>query len=257
MGGLLPDKRCDWRWAAASQIGTSHLRTELPCQDAYAVRRLKNDGLFAIVADGAGSAEFGKQAAWMLCRLLSGHVQRWFQENCDLPSDDEIWSWIDNFRDRIALIARARAVAPRQFACTLAALICNPIGVIGLQVGDSAAVGRNGGAWESLIWPENGEYASSTFFVTDEPEPRLNILRKSAEYDAFALFSDGIGDIALEVIEQRPFAKFFDPMIAPIDAARHPGKLADLSTALGIYLDSPAICERTDDDKTLILFSAV
>ena len=128
---------------------------------------------------------------------------------------------------------------------------------LGLQVGDSAMVGRRDGIWDSFLWPENGEYASSTFFVTDSPEPRLNIVRRNAEYDAFALFSDGIGDLALEHLEQRPFAQFFDPMIAPIEAADTRGHLAELSAALGRYLDSPAICERTDDDKTLILLSSV
>ncbi len=44
-------------------------------------------------------------------------------------------------------------------------------------------------------------------------------------------------------------------MIKPVDHAGEAGKLANLSAALGRYLDSPAICERTDDDKTLVLVS--
>jgi hypothetical protein len=44
-------------------------------------------------------------------------------------------------------------------------------------------------------------------------------------------------------------------MIRPIDQSPESGKLAQLSFALGQYLDSPTVCERTDDDKTLILLS--
>ena len=61
--------------------------------------------------------------------------------------------------------------------------------------------------------------------------------------------------IALQQAQLRPHRGFFGPMIRPIDAAEGVGKLVDLSAALGRYLDGPAICERTDDDKTLVLVS--
>lgn len=255
MDGPLPGKQRRWRWAAASAIGSSHLQSGLPCQDAYAVRRLPNDGLFACVADGAGSASNSRQGAWLLCRQLIGTSQAWFKENRSVPDDEEIWSWIDAFRDQVSLLAEKRELRTRQFACTLAGLICSKDEIVALQVGDSAAVARKEGEWTSLIWPENGEYASSTFFVTDDPEPRFQISRVPAEFDAFAIFSDGIGDIALEQIEKRPYARFFDPMMAPVDNNEKFGKLASLSNSLKSYLQSPAICERTDDDKTLILIS--
>jgi len=45
-------------------------------------------------------------------------------------------------------------------------------------------------------------------------------------------------------------------MIKAVDEAEGKGRLASLSAALGQYLDSPRLCERTDDDKTLILISS-
>ncbi|MNN95437.1 hypothetical protein D3C76_1303440 [compost metagenome] len=75
------------------------------------------------------------------------------------------------------------------------------------------------------------------------------------EYDAFALFSDGLEAVALEQATQQPFARFFDPMLKPVDQMGGEGRLVELSGALARYLDSPALCERTDDDKTLILVS--
>ena len=127
--------------------------------------------------------------------------------------------------------------------------------LLALQIGDSAMVGRREGRWEAICWPENGEFASTTYFVTDDPEARLRTALLPLDYDAFALFSDGIENVALDHLGVLPHARFFDPMIKPVDGATGHGKLAKLSEALGRYLDSPALCERTDDDKTLILLS--
>jgi hypothetical protein len=55
----------------------------------------------------------------------------------------------------------------------------------------------------------------------------------------------------------QPHARFFEPMIRPVDQSPERGKLKQLSLALGQYLDSSAVCDRTDDDKTLVLLSGV
>jgi hypothetical protein len=137
----------------------------------------------------------------------------------------------------------------------LATIVVTPNEVVTLHIGDSAIVGRKGGEWDVLCWPENGEYASSTYFVTDDPEPRLNIIRHPIEHDAFALFSDGVGDLALSHMEQAAHPQFFNPMMRPVDAALGKGRLVELSDKLATYLAGPSVCERTDDDKTLILIS--
>lgn len=224
-------------------------------QDAYTVSELGKGSFFAAVSDGAGSAKFGSFGAWLTCRFLSVRFREWVHENPELPTDEVLSDWIDELRARISAIAARRDTVPRQFAATLAAIVVTPNEVITLHIGDSAVVGRNGGEWEALCWPENGEYASSTYFVTDEPEPRLNIIHHPCEYGAFALFSDGVGDLALSYLEQVPHTRFFDPMIHPIDIASGRGHLVELSAKLATYLADPSVCERTDDDKTLILIS--
>ncbi len=244
-----------WRWASASVIGTSHIRTDDRLQDAYAVSHIGSENVFAVVADGAGSAEFGAWGAWLTCRFLTVRFREWFQKNAELPVDGALEDWIDDLRDGISEIAQRRDSTSRQFASTLASILISPHEVLTLHVGDSAVVGRRGEAWDVLCWPENGEYASSTFFVTDDPEPRLSIAREPRKHDAFALFSDGVGDLALSHLEQAAHPRFFEPMMRPVDAALGQGRLVELSAALAKYLAGPSVCERTDDDKTLVLIS--
>lgn len=253
MGGpLLANPR--WRWAAASRIGTSHQRLGTRKQDAYGVR-LTSRALCTVVSDGAGSASHGGEGASLVCRHLILAFKDWFSNHDQLPGDEVIRCWIDELRDRLSAVAARRNLTRRQFAATLVMLVVFKDELLTLQIGDSALVGRQKGAWEALCWPENGEFASTTYFVTDDPEPRLRLFRGQCEYDAFALFSDGLETIALEQATQQPYARFFDPMIKAIDGADGKGRLAGLSDALAQYLDSPRLCERTDDDKTLILIS--
>lgn len=244
-----------WRWAAASRVGTSHIRMGTRKQDAYSVSQIDSKTLCAVVSDGAGTANYGGQGASLLCRNLVSRFRGWFESHDSLPDDKVIYYWLDVIRDQLSDAAERRGVTRRQFAATLVMLVIHENRVLALQVGDSALVARKNGLWEALCWPENGEFASTTYFVTDEPEVRLHTFYLDLEYDAFALFSDGIESIALEQATQRPFARFFDPMIKPVDQADGAGRLLGLSASLGSYLDSPALCERTDDDKTLILIS--
>lgn len=244
-----------WRWASASVIGTSHIQNGSRLQDAYAVSEISNGCLFAIVSDGAGSAKFGAFGAWLTCRFLSVRFREWVRKNHELPNNEGLAIWIDELRDRIFTIATRRSSVPREFAATLAAIVVAPNEAVTLHIGDSAIVGRKGEEWEVLCWPENGVYAASTYFITDDPEPRLNIVRHPREHSAFALFSDGVADLALSFLERTAHPQFFDPMIRPVEAALGKGRLIELSAKLTTFLASPRVCERTDDDKTLILIA--
>lgn len=244
-----------WRWAAASAIGTSHIRSGERLQDAYAVSTCGKNHVFAVVSDGAGSAVFGAYGAWLVCRKLKVCFQDWATKHERLPDDETLVGWIDEIRDCIAAIAQQRESAPRQFAATLAALFISRGELVALHIGDSAIVGRCDSKWRVICWPETGEYASTTYFVTDEPKQVMNIVREPPEYDAFALFSDGVGEFALSQLEQQAHPGFFEPMLRAVDASTNTGRLPTLSRELRTFLAAPSVCERTDDDKTLILIS--
>jgi hypothetical protein len=59
----------------------------------------------------------------------------------------------------------------------------------------------------------------------------------------------------LDFAEKRPHAPFFNGIIRPVEQSQSPGSDRQLASALSRYLDSPAVNERTDDDKSLILAS--
>lgn len=208
---------------------------------------------FAIVSDGAGSAEYGRYGAWLTCRHLSVRIRACIKAQSGLPDDEAISLWVDELRDRIRDIAQARSTTPRQFAATLTGVLYSSDALVAFQIGDSASAIKCKQTWSCLIWPETGEYASTTYFVTDEPDVRLQTYRRDGTFNGLALFSDGVGELALSYVEEDVFAGFLDPMIRPVMQAEGQGKLEKLSGQLKAFLHGESVCERTDDDKTLLL----
>lgn len=260
MDGQWLDNMNQWRWVASSRIGTSHQRLGTRKQDAFKCFLAPSQSpiVCAIVADGAGSAEFGGQGASIVCRILSSTLKAHFNTTNDLPSSDDIWAWLDNTRDCLGNAANNRAVRRQSFASTLVMLIASQDRLVVAHIGDGAVVARdNMGKWTALSWPENGEYASTTYFVTDDPVPRLRVTEIPAAYDGYALFSDGIEDIGLDTSGLTPHQPFFNAMIRPLDQSTILGHNQSLSSALGTFLDSERVCVRTDDDKSLILLSSL
>jgi hypothetical protein len=108
-------------------------------------------------------------------------------------------------------------------------------------------------AWQAVSWPAQGEYASTTFFVTDDPEPLLRICRIEQAIDALAVFTDGIERLALDFSRSAAHEPFFAGIIRPLETTSVRGRDLELSAKLHQYLSGPAINERTNDDKTLVL----
>jgi len=242
-----------WTWASATRRGTSHVKAGTRGQDASScIVAGPSNALLAVVSDGAGSASFGGQGAWMTCRTVAQAARRHLAISSEMPSDEQCWLWLDEARDRIAYAANRRGATPRQFAATLVAVIASETESLILHVGDGAAVLDVDGEWQAPSWPENGEYASTTFFVTDDPTPRLRVTR-TGRATSVAVFTDGIERLALDFASKRPHQPFFDGVVKPIKRADGQGRSRPLSASLARYLDSEAINERTDDDKSLIL----
>lgn len=244
-----------WRWAAASETGTSHRRIGKRKQDSMACFLAGREAMCAIVCDGAGSADYGGEGASLICRTLSGKLRAHFGSNTALPTDDEVQAWVGLARERIRQASENRAQTPRSFASTLVAIVATATEALTVHVGDGAIVARTAAAWQTLSPPENGEFASTTYFLTDDPSPRLRLGRFANCYNGFAVFSDGIESLVLDQRTNAPHEPFFNTMFRPLDEVAQEGKSTRLSEALAAFLNEPRVCEKTGDDKTLLLIS--
>jgi hypothetical protein len=226
-------------------------------QDAHFCAALpgSEEIFLSVVSDGAGSAAFGGQGASLACRTISQLALRQLRIKHSLPSNSQVEEWIDNARDQIIAAALRRAVLPREFASTLILSISNGLETIIAHVGDGSTVLRDKSSseWISPSWPDHGEYASTTNFLTDEFPVQLRITRHSFPIDALVSFTDGLERLALDFLYHRPYAPFFNTVTRPIFQLQQPGRDRALSGQLTNYLDSEAINQRTDDDKTLVI----
>ncbi len=247
----------EWTWVAASSRGTSHIKAETCCEDAYSCNSPAASGhsLIGVLADGAGSALMGGQGASLVARTFSCRARESLSATGHLPTDDDIWSWLDEARDRIGAAAAKRSLELRDFASTLVFVASIGTETVAAHIGDGGIVVRCAAddPWQALGWPEHGEYASTTYFVTDEPAPRLRILRCDNEISAIVAFTDGLERLALDFAELQPHAAFFNGIVAPVSSTQVRGRDRKLCDALSRYLGSDAVNARTDDDKTLMV----
>jgi Protein phosphatase 2C len=249
-----------WRWAGARSLGTSHIKAGIECQDFLACvewQSAAGNVLVAVVSDGAGSASQAETGSRIVCFGLLRAVRDHFRNGrgIDDADDETVRDWIDSIRERISISASRNQFRRRDYAATLVAVLAGPRSAIVLHIGDGAAVVREHGSssWIVPSWPFHGEYASTTAFVTDDPAPRLSIERLPVRIEHIAVFSDGLERLVLDHAQRTAFPPFFNRTLSPILASNVLGHDRSLSRALRSYLDSEAICDRTDDDKALIL----
>lgn len=217
----------------------------------------KGNVLAAVIADGAGSASHAEAGARAVCfaflRAVMEHLHA--GKSIEDADPDIVLEWMDNIRDRVNAIASHINVRPRDCASTIVALLAGPRSALVVHVGDGAAVVREEGSsdWFIPSWPFHGDYASTTIFVTDDPMPTPVIVPLPMRLDRAAVFSDGIERLVLDHSNRTAYAPFFDKFTAPVAASSETGHDRRLSRSLRGYLDSQPVCERTDDDKSLIL----
>jgi len=248
-----------WRYIRASVIGTSHLATDKKCQDANAVHFAKDSTgeeiLILVAADGAGSAEMSDEGSQLVCKEFINIAERHFADGGTFVQINQelLDTWSNGIHESIREKAVAAERTPRDFACTFLALIVGQTSAIAAQIGDGAIVIGSDGTYETVIWPQSGEYINATYFITDDCFiSNLHVTPIDRAVDEVALFTDGIQMLALHYATQTVFEPFFRPMFDML-RIEPPGERHTLNKSLAEYLESSLISERTDDDKTLIL----
>jgi Protein phosphatase 2C len=245
-----------WKWVGASSTGTSHLRREETCQDSshvVVVSRGEASTLLVACADGAGSASHSGPAARLSCQALI-HLGAEFVRGGGAASHltrEIVLAWYGRVRRTLSLEGCSKNVPLREYACTLLLAVVDESGAGFAQIGDGAIVIQEGDGYRPVFWPQSGEYANTTSFLSGENfAEQLMFSSLDQSPRATALFTDGLQPLALHYASRSAHAPFFRPMFEML--SRHPNP-DELQEPLKNFLDSEAVNDRTDDDKTLIL----
>ena len=248
----------EWQVIGAAVQGLSHQKQGLPCQDALEYGCLPGGILLVALADGAGSAqhaELGAQAAvqasvdWLRASLENDQPS----ECCEW--EEVIWESFQNARTALEQLAEEHDETLRSFATTLTCLVATPERLVVGQVGDGAvvAVGEDGDL-NTVTTLQRGEYANETNFLTQDQALDLVAIQVIDEQvQALAVMSDGLTRLALKRPNNEPHSPFFKPLFAFVESSASSNDPAQANDALIEFLASPRVCERTDDDKALLL----
>ncbi len=247
----MPSSWGEWKIVGSSVVGTSHVRLELPCQDAHGFVLLPDGILLLAVADGAGSASRSAEGSSLAVRSSLDFLAA--QLATSAPAED--WEWNDLLRHtldhaRQALEAQADPGLLHELATTLLLAVVTENTFATLQVGDGALVSRQlGGALRVLTPVTDSEYINVTSFITGPAyqQDALCTVLPAAAVDALAVFTDGLQYVAISYPQNLAHEPFFGPLFAFAETAD--GNASDLDA----LLRSPRILEKTDDDKTLLL----
>lgn len=248
----------EWQVVGAAVQGISHQKQGLPCQDALKYHCLPGGILLVALADGAGSAaqaELGAQAAveasvdWLVTRLEKDRPL----ECCEWT--EVIWEAFQNARTALERLGEQQDKPLRSFATTLTCLVATPEQLIVGQLGDGAvvAVDEEDGL-RTVTTLQRGEYANETNFLTQDQALDLVVIQVIDEQvRALAMMSDGLTRLALKRPDNEPHPPFFKPLFAFVGSSASLNDPAQANLALMEFLTSPRVCERTDDDKALVL----
>ncbi len=244
----------DWTWAAASRRGSAHVAIGEGRQDAYRVLAV-DDFIIAVACDGAGSTRYGRLGAVISTRILSTRAAEWVRRHHRPPSPGIIEMWVAEARLAILVHAERRSCYIGEFAATLVLAISDGSSAITAHIGDGAIVARRAGdyTFTDLSWPESGQYASTTFFLTDDAvRLRIGVVTDIA-IDRLAIMTDGLERLALNFANKAAHAPFFCSIFGPLAYSHVFGRDQQLSDGLAAFLASDSVNARTDDDKTLVL----
>jgi Protein phosphatase 2C len=248
-----------WKYGFASVIGTAHSRAGLPVQDASRASVITDSRgaqiLIAVVSDGAGSAANSHVGSARACAFWIEAVTGYFAAGgqCAALANDFLARWIDAFQQQIRNLAGEADLPVDAYACTFVAAVIAPDCAVYFQLGDGAMIEATSENYNVVCWPQQGEYANTTHFLTEPNAAQKSFVElRHHVVDELALFTDGIQNLVLDHRTRSAHAPFFELLFAWL-RPRATGLSAELSESLAVYLNSAKINARTDDDKTLLL----
>jgi hypothetical protein len=246
-----------WRVVCASEVGTSHSYSGVRCQDSSwaSVDASPNNGdlLSIFVSDGAGSASKGGEGADLAIEAATAFISEKTKLGGLVLSASFATDLVQIIRMRIGAYAELHELKSRDFACTFLGVLSCSSGTLVFQIGDGGIVLDFGAGLEVPVEPMTGEYANMTNFVTDDNAIEMLASRRyPSKVLRAAAFSDGLQRLALDIANNTAYEPFFKPFFDGL--AKSTAEQEEmLQRLLSKFLQSQAVNERTDDDKSLAL----
>jgi hypothetical protein len=159
--------------------------------------------------------------------------------------------WFEGVLRHLDAIAEREQTTTDQLACTiLCGIISQKRSVFG-QIGDGCWVIEKDNAIVPITWPQTGEFANLTTFITTKDSIKdMQFEKVEGQITSVAAFTDGIQTISLNLATHDAHIPFFKPIF---DDVKNSDEETSLIAPLQTFLNSEYVNNRTDDDKTLVL----
>ncbi|NEP83420.1 MAG: protein phosphatase 2C domain-containing protein [Okeania sp. SIO3B3] len=258
-----------WKAIACSEIGTSHQKSGLPCQDYTDFIRLNNAGkisdngeiVIGAVSDGAGGYKHSRIGSELAVKTALNSLKLWPKS---LKKEQELSAerlkelankaFGKTFREVTKAFekkAKKISCSPKDFSCTLLVFVTTPNWLAAMQIGDGFIVIRQPESeYQLLFHPSKGEYANETTFVTASNalgEMQVKTLFGKQQFICAA--SDGLERIAINMKYLQPYPPFFEMFEKALEV-RHEH---EEKRSTEEWLKSKDVNNRTDDDKTILV----
>lgn len=205
------DSSYTYRTSCGHVTGRSHLKTSTPCQD-YAATRIQHDFACIALADGAGSKKHSAYGAKAVVKAITRVLADRFEDMWALSDSSPAEAsseLIDCCRSALALQANKLGCEFSELASTLMFVAHSRGRFLAGHVGDGCIIHRqDDGDVTVLSHPDNGEYANTTFFVTDSKiHSHFRLYRgMSGQGSGFLVMSDGTAESLYRRADKSPAA---------------------------------------------------
>lgn len=261
-----------WQVYGASSIGKSHIDSNLPNQDSIYLQKTQ-DGIAAVVCDGAGSAKFSQAGAAFFSQsiaqmLLSLGVSRSVSISGIALDLGQVKQQIIEQLSQIRLDLQSQLPAEsslRDYHTTFTALLIHSNHqALLVQIGDSPLITSQFVVRHPHIDyftnlqvygdDSKNEYVNETHFITQnnwQPFLRVEPIDLS-QVDCLALMSDGCADLVFEGASVMPkiYRPFFGNLLFNLTQSQ---SLQQGSAIIEQALGNPATYRLTGDDKSLVV----
>ncbi len=237
----------------AQRRGERHAAADQPCCDAlWLPPRGRSESGF-VICDGAGGtpaiargAAIGARAAWFALLAVQRELRRCRRRSA-------LGCLQARFRHAF-LHARRGAPCVNH---TVVACVWDRHRLLLAQVGDSSVLLRRDGTWELAVPPAKGTFANETTFLRPDTPPEAIGLRwmPSQNIEAVIGFSDGLEAAFLS--PQPGFPDRLEPNAGLADLVIQQHRQRQGWRGYPAWLQSSladeAICQLSDDDRTLVI----